>query len=329
MTMQTTAHQALYWPLAWHRGRLFQWLALIACAWLTAGAVQAQPAFGREVLPAPALPGLVTLAPPAAGSPSEVWHLTDGALSVRNVSAPTLQIVRPQGHGHGGAVIVAPGGGFLGLAYEREGQEVARWLASQGFVAFILKYRVLPTPTSQDAFIDGVARAIRGEADGIRTPGNTPPEALEDGVRALRWVRTHASEHGVDPRRVGAMGFSAGGFLVRSLIENGGSDRPDFGIAIYPRMTALNPVRPAPPLFVLIAADDFLLRGVSGLPIFDSYRAAGGAIALHVLPAGGHGFGLGRPGTPSEGWPDILRRWLVSQGLMSPAPTATEATGKR
>jgi acetyl esterase/lipase len=69
-----------------------------------------------------------------------------------------------------------------------------------------------------------------------------------------------------------------------------------------------------PPLFVLIAADDFLLRRVSGLPLFDGYRAAGGSIALHVLPSGGHGFGLGRAGTPSEGWPDILKRWLDSQG---------------
>ena len=327
--MQDTARQHPRRPLASHCSRIALRLALVACALLTAGAVKAQPAFGREVLPAPVLPGLVTLAPPAAGSLPEVWHLTDGALSVRNVSAPTLQIVRPQGRSNGGAVIVAPGGGFLGLAYEREGQEVARWLASQGFVAFVLKYRVLPTPAAQDAFIDGVARAIRGEADGLRTPANTPPEALEDGLRALRWVREHASEHGVDPRRVGAMGFSAGGFLVRSLIENGGSDRPDFGIAIYPRMTALNPVRPAPPLFVLIAADDFLLRGVNGLPIFDSYRAAGGAIALHVLPAGGHGFGMGRPGTPSEGWPDILRRWLESQGLNSPAPRATDGAGRR
>lgn len=283
---------------------------------LAIGHAQAQPNFGREVLPAPELPGLISLGAPAAGALPEVWHLTDGALSVRNTAAATLQVFRPDGMGHGGAVVVAPGGGFLGLAYEREGREVARWLAGQGFVAYVLKYRTLPTPEKQQDFIDGVARAIRGEPGGVRTPSDTPPEALADGLSALRWVRANAAAQGVDPKRVGAMGFSAGGFLVRSMIEKGGAERPDFGIAIYPRMSELTgqPVSP-PPLFVLIAADDFLLRRVSGLPIFDAYRAAGGSIALHVLPAGGHGFGLGRAGTPSEGWPDILKRWLDAQGL--------------
>lgn len=302
--------------------RLFAGALSVAVALLgmLVSQAHAQPAFGREVLPAPDLPGLITLGTPAAGALPEVWHLTDGALSVRNTGAATLQAFRPEGKGHGGAVVVAPGGGFLGLAYEREGREVARWLAGQGYVAYVLKYRTLPTPEKQQDFIDGVARAIRGEPGGVRTPQDTPTEALADGLAALRWVRTNAAAQGVDPKRVGAMGFSAGGFLVRSMIEKGGEDRPDFGIAIYPRMSALTgqPVRP-PPLFVLIAADDFLLRGVSGLPVFDSYRAAGGSIALHVLPSGGHGFGLGRPGTASEGWPDILKRWLAAQGLSAPA----------
>lgn len=291
-------------------------LALVTLVMLVIGPAQAQPNFGREVLPPPDLPGLITLGTPAADARPEVWHLTDGALSVRNIGAATLQAFRPDGPGHGGAVVVAPGGGFLGLAYEREGREVARWLAGQGFVAYVLKYRTLQTPEKQQDFIDGVARAIRGEPGGVRTPPDTPAEALADGMAALRWVRTNAAAQGVNPRRVGAMGFSAGGFLVRSMIEKGGEDRPDFGIAIYPRMSALSgqPVSP-PPMFVLIAADDFLLRGVSGLPLFDGYRAAGGSIALHVLSAGGHGFGLGRAGTPSEGWPDILKRWLDAQGL--------------
>lgn len=298
-------------------GRVLRLVAgLLALMTLGIGTARAQPNFGREVLPPPDLPGLITLGTPAADARPEVWHLTDGALSVRNVGAATLQVFRPEGPGHGGAVVVAPGGGFLGLAYEREGREVARWLAGQGFVAYVLKYRTLPTPEKQQDFIDGVARAIRGEPGGVRTPPDTPADSLADGMAALRWVRTNAAAQGVNPKRVGAMGFSAGGFLVRSMIEKGGEDRPDFGIAIYPRMTALTgqPVSP-PPMFVLIAADDFLLRGVSGLPLFDGYRAAGGSIALHVLPAGGHGFGLGRTGTPSEGWPDILKRWLDAQGL--------------
>ena len=80
-------------------------------------------------------------------------------------------------------------------------------------------------------------------------------------------------------------------------------------------MKALAVPTPAPPLFALIAQDDFLLRGIAGFPLIDSYRAAGGAVEFHLLPGGGHGFGLGRAGTASEGWPLLLQRWLTLQRL--------------
>ena len=184
------------------------------------------PALGRDTQQPPAQPGVFALYAQGLGAAeraeTEVWHLADGHLAVRNVSRPTLQPFLPTGARSGAAVIVAPGGGFRGLAIETEGFAVAKWLASQGIAAFVLKYRVLPTPPSQAEFIDLIAAAVRGSRPDARPPEDTPPEALADGLAALRLVRERAAEFGVDPARVGFMGFSAGGFLTRSLVERAG-----------------------------------------------------------------------------------------------------------
>jgi len=101
---------------------------------------------------------------------------------------------------------------------------------------------------------------MRGEATELEPPpSDTPDEALADGLAALRYVRQHPDKFGVDPHRVGFMGFSAGGDLTRSVVSKGGSDAPDFAAPIYPSMALLHVPADAPPMFVLIAADDFLL----------------------------------------------------------------------
>lgn len=299
-------------------------LALAACLYAAGLPAWSQPRIGLEVLPAPPQPGAVQLRPEPPATDTEIWHLSDGRLGVRNVDRPTLQPFLPAGPRSGAAVIVAPGGGFRGLAIDAEGFDVARWLAGHGIVAFVLKYRVLPTPVPQGEFIQLIADAVRGTRPDARPPDDTPAEALADGLAALRHVRTHAAAYGLDPARVGVMGFSAGGFLTRTLIERGDSERPDFAIAVYPKMGPLNVPRNPPPLFALIAQDDFLLRGLRGFPLIDSYRDAGGAVEFHLLAGGGHGFGLGRPGTASQDWPVLLQRWLAMQGhLTRPNPSGT------
>lgn len=279
------------------------------------------PALGREVLPAPAQPGAVALWPDAAATDTEIWHLSSGQMAVRNTTRPTLQPVLPaQAAGPGGraAVIVAPGGAFRGLAWEAEGLAVARWLAGQGIAAFVLKYRVLPTPASQEAFIAEIAEAVRSTRSGTAAPAAlpTPADALADGLAALRLVRAQAATYGIDPRRVGFMGFSAGGRLTQSVMERAGTDGPDFAVLIYAPMGALQFSAPPPPMFALIAQDDFLLRGLAGFPLIDSVRQAGGMLEFHLLAAGGHGFGLGKAGTPSQDWTRLLQRWLGLQGLL-------------
>lgn len=291
-------------------------LAPLALTLVLAPAAHAQmPGPSRETIPAPAQAGAITL---NADAPDrEVWHRDNGLIAVRNVTRPTITPFLPKGKGTGVAVIIAPGGGFLGLAIEKEGWQIARYFADHGIAAFVLKYRVLPTPASQAEFADQLTRAIRGEKVAMASPPeDTPPEALADGLAALRYVRGHAGQWGVDPARIGFMGFSAGGFLTRSVVENAGADMPAFVGPIYPNMAAMKVPDNAPPMFVAIAADDFLLARAGGPKLIDSYRAAGKSVEFHLFSSGDHGFGPGAPGTPTEGWLDVMRRWLRTRGII-------------
>ena len=282
-----------------------------------ASPVAAQETFDYVAIDAPRQTGAIDLGTVAVGAPNrEQWMVQNGILGVRNVTVPTLTPVLPAGPSTGVAMIVAPGGAFLGLAMRHEGWDVARWLANHGIAAFVLKYRVLPTPVDSDVFRSENDRMRAGEAVSFAPPQNTPAPALEDGLAALRYVREHAAEFGIDPHRVGFMGFSAGGYLTRSVVEHGGVDAPNFAAPIYPNMAAMVVPADAPPMFVTIAADDFLLLPHDGFPLVDSYRAAGKPIEFHLLTSGGHGFGLGNTGTPSEGWAETLLRWMHDIGVM-------------
>lgn len=299
-----------------------KWIASLALAGLafaaTPAAAQA-PKFRYDPIERPSHAGAVDLPSVAKGTPDrEQWMRQNDQIGVRNVTRPTLTPVLPAGPATGAAVIVAPGGGFLGLAIDTEGWQVARWLANHGVAAFVLKYRVLPTPASNAVWQDEFNRMIGGAKVSFANPTDTPPEALADGLAALAHVRANAAAYGVDPKRIGFMGFSAGGFLTRSVVEKAGDAMPAFAAPIYPNMAAMQVPANAPPMFTLIAADDFLLSRVQGLPLLDSYRAAGKPIEFYLLANGGHGFGLGRPGTASEGWIEQYYRWLGSIGMLAP-----------
>ncbi|WP_225206080.1 alpha/beta hydrolase [Novosphingobium huizhouense] len=280
--------------------------------------VNAQPVVSRDTIPAPVQPGAIDLDTGAKAADREIWHLDGTRVSVRNVTRPTLVPFSPVGPASKAAVVIAPGGGFLGLAIEKEGWDVARWFANHGITAFVLKYRVLPTPPSQPDFASQLERMIRGEKQGVTfgVPDDTPPEALADGVAALRYVRSHAADYGIDPGKVGFMGFSAGGFLTRSVVARGGADMPAFAAPIYPSMKPLSVPQDAPPMFVAMAQDDFLLGMVKGFPLIDDYRAAGRPIEFHLFTSGGHGFGAGVRGTPTEDWLYLMLRWLTVQGFV-------------
>ena len=291
---------------------------VLAGAALPVAAFAQLPGMGTEALPAPVQPDTVDLPAPAAPQ-KEVWHLDDGRFGVRNVTRPTLTAFRPAGHHSRAAVIIAPGGAFLGLEMEKEGWDAARWFANHGITAFVLKYRTLPTPADQKVFVAELDKMIHGQKAVFAPPGETPKDALDDGIAALRHVRAHAAAFDIDPHKIGFMGFSAGGFLSRSVVEKGGADKPDFIAPIYPNMGPMVVPADAPPMFVAIAADDFLLARTKGLPLIESYRDAGKSVEFHMFSTGGHGFSVGPAGSPEQGWMDVMLRWLHTRGFVESA----------
>lgn len=249
-------------------------------------------------------------------------HGDTGDIMIRNVSEPTLELFRPEpGRANGTAVIVAPGGGFVGLGYVSGGTAVARLLAQHGVTAFVLKYRTIKSdpdpmkmPEVHKKEMDGImARAKSG------IPVEVPPfagekHAVEDGARALAIVRQRASEWGVDPRRVGFIGFSAGAYLAADLAIGDKASRPDFVALIYGGLRTPVPAD-APAAFIAAAADDEY-QPQDAVLLYDAWRRAGVAAELHVYERGGHGFDLRPKGTTSDHWFEEFRWWMQSRGLM-------------
>ncbi|MEH3035446.1 MAG: alpha/beta hydrolase [Sphingomonas adhaesiva] len=293
--------------------------ALIATPLAAAAAQVPVPHFAPA--PTPVKAGEITLSTPRSRDlPAENWFRDGGYYQVRNVGQATLlPFIPPANLATGEAVIVAPGGGFRGLAIENEGWAVAQALADRGIAAFVLKYRLLPTPTSFDAFRDGVAAAMVGKPSAFPPPADTPDRALEDAAAGLRYVRAHADDYGIDPARVGMMGFSAGAFLtLTTVLKLPPADRPAFIAPIYPRMTARDVPADAPPMFVAIAADDFLMDPSLGL--ISSWYRAKRPVEFHLYQQAGHGFGLGRPGTSTAGWFDAFLRWREQNRRLATTP---------
>ncbi len=253
------------------------------------------------------------------GQPKEEWFRQNGSLQVRNVEQATITPFLPDPAANtGAAVIVAPGGAFLGLAIEEEGYRVARWLTDHGIAAFVLKYRVLQTPADPATFRREVVAMRRGTGKAsFAPPADTPAPALADAQAAIRFVRTHATQYGIAPDRVGIMGFSAGAMTTMSVaLANVADARPAFIAPIYGRQSAVTPPLNPPPLFIALATNDPLFwKGETGL--VDSWGKAGGKVEFHLFQNGGHGFGLGAAGTTTVDWMDGFRRWLDVNGLLA------------
>lgn len=243
----------------------------------------------------------------------EQWIELPGNRMVRNVvSAAVTPVLPDPAKATGAAVVVVPGGGFMMLAIDNEGFNVARALADRGIAAFVLKYRVDPTPrpvADFAKFSQGRMTNWIGGQPGTGVRIEVPAYALEDGLAALRLVRKRAGEWGVDPRRVGMFGFSAGARTTLAVLKANALDAaPAFVGLAYPPMQQIDlPVRP--PLFMIMAADDELNRR-AGFGLVDGWAQAGLPYEAHIFQRGRHGFGLGRTGTTSMGWIDSFVHWL-------------------
>jgi acetyl esterase/lipase len=266
--------------------------------------------------PAPAEPLRVSLW--AAGAPGSEARKGEPEQAkdwwVKNVHDPSITVFLPaKDKATGTGVVVAPGGGHRELVFNPEGRDAAQYLTSIGVAAFVVKYRL-------------------AREDG--SPYSVDVHARADAYRAMRLVRSRAAEWGVDPARVGFMGFSAGG-EVASMVAFGDtagsataadpidrlSARPDFVVFIYPGPAFIPAtVAAPPPAFVLAANDDPCCSGPS-LLLVERYRAAKAPIELHLLAKGAHGFNMGNRSKLAsvKGWPLRLGDWLADNGWLTAA----------
>jgi acetyl esterase/lipase len=274
-------------------------------------------------IPAPPEPGAIALDTGGVKDSvaGESWFRQDGNPFVRNVTRATLQPFLPDpARATGVAVIVAPGGGFLMLSMDNEGWSVARKLAEQGIAAFVLKYRLRPTPADIAGFEAAMAAmfANAGNPAGRLKPDELArdrPDQIADARAAFALVRSRAREWNIDPSRVGMIGFSAGAMTTMITTLAAPETRPAFIGPIYGSMEAVKVPADAPPMFAVIAADDPLFAK-KGFGLLDAWQSAGRPVEFHMYQAGGHGFGLGRQGTTSTDWFPAFMHWLRVSGFL-------------
>jgi predicted amidohydrolase/acetyl esterase/lipase len=257
---------------------------------------------------------------------------TKDAKWITNVTRPTISVFQPDvGNRSGVAILICPGGGYWNLAWDKEGEEVAAWLNTLGITGVVLKYRVPRRP---------------GEPEPQPAPG-----ALLDAQRAISLVRSRAENWGIDPERIGVMGFSAGGHLaVITAISfekrayepidevDRSSCRPNFAVVAYPGYILTRPgsgvladymriPKATGPMFLVHASDDDE-RGAQpeqSLALYRALRDAGVPAELHIYDEGGHGFGVRKTTRPVSNWPERCAEWLKHRGILPAGPHVNES----
>ncbi len=237
------------------------------------------------------------------------------------ISTPTLTLYQPvHPSASRTALVVFPGGGYEVLAYDLEGTEICTWLNSLGITCALLKYRV---PQAG--------------------PFPAHMQDLADAQRAVRMVRAHAVEWGVDPAHVGVLGFSAGGHLAAVLgshaaepvypatdAADGLSALPSFSVMIYPAYLTqesnarqiASEVQPLPstPRTFLVQAEDDPIKVENSLVYYEALKQLKIPAEMHLYAKGGHGYGLRPTELPVTHWPELAMKWFRTLGVLPPAP---------
>jgi acetyl esterase/lipase len=278
-----------------------------------AALLAAAPAAAQYVEPHP-----VTIKLWPNGAPGSERHRGEKEIAqdywVRNIHDPSLTAYLPDPrHANGAAIVVIPGGAHAILVWTSEGTKVGPALNRYGIAVFVLKYRL--------AREKGSTYTIEGDA-------------ADDARRAIRWVRAHAAQYRLDPHRIGAMGFSAGGELVTLIADNPEppsrrtpdaldrtSARPDFQILVFPGPLGIpaKSVQGAPPAFLTAGSLDACCATPT-IQLYEQLRAAGVPAELHMYAGAGHAFNLDESDRLSIlHWPDRLADWLADNGWLDGA----------
>lgn len=320
-----------------------RWIVLLAGLLVSAAATAAttgsEPLIHRQDRPWQPPPGIEQvplwpsdrrIAAPAYPGP-EVFGESEGKivgrsiLMVEHVSLPTMSIYPAKGKNTGAAVVVFPGGGYRVLATDLEGTEICDWLTAKGVTCVVLKYRV-----------PGSGPYWNNECNCRRQPKE--PMALQDAQRAMVLLRYRASKLGIDPHRIGAVGFSAGGRIVADISNHTAlayepldaadalSSRPDFAIIGYPGhlwtapgLTLTRDVRidpKGPPAFIVQAEDDATDDVRESLTYYLALQQAGVPAEMHLYATGGHAFGVRHTQAPITSWTDLAETWMHTIGML-------------
>jgi acetyl esterase/lipase len=297
----------------------FMWMATLLAAW-----VAAQPAPGPSPVEVPLWKDEGVL--PVHKHPESIEERSTRKDRperwISYVSRPTLTFYAPaRREVPGQAVLVIPGGGFRYVSIDKEGTEMARWLTGAGVAAAVLKYRVL-------------------DPEAERTPVTVEP-LFADPERAIRVMRHHAAEWGIDASAIGVIGFSAGGTMaVRLVIDGDDGDpqsadpverlpsRPSFVGVVYGGVPATLPKlsAPPPPFFIAHAADDSKAPVSVALRLFEYLRESGGTPEMHLFTRGDHGFGVVDDSGQPLPWARLYEAWLRSS---TRCPSCAHDPGKR
>lgn len=292
-----------------------------------------QSLHAQEVLklwPDAAIPNAI-----AGAQITEKSEVSDGILRISNVSVPTITAYLPAaGQGTGAAVMICPGGGYSILAASHEGEDIARWFNTMGVAAFVLKYR-LPDE---------------------RIMTNQQEVPLLDAMQGMKLIRQQAARYGINPAKVGVMGFSAGGHLASTLAthfnkgtnasDNGAQVRPDFAILLYPVVTfgekahggsrdkllgklkaspdmiayysnELQVTAQTPPTFLVHSEDDKAVPVENSINYYLACLKNNVPAEMHLYPTGGHGYGLRTAKFGSlNAWPNACKAWLTGLGAV-------------
>jgi acetyl esterase/lipase len=260
----------------------------------------------------------------APGSESWNWEEAESTpypgINLRyNVTEPVLLYYpADKAKANGTSMIIAPGGGFRFLSINYEGTDVAKWLNQLGVSAFVLKYRVVRSFTNDP--LAEIAPLIKDNKkfDSLNAP--VVELAKNDGIAAMKYVRLNAAKYGIDPKRIGFMGFSAGGTVTMSVVLSAPQEwKPNFIAPVYLYATSVlgnDMPKSSMPAFLAVAADDGLALDAHSIELYQKWKLAKQPVELHVYENGEHGFGMRKQGKSSDNWTNDFEHWLRIRKLI-------------